>query len=800
MESKQASCFYATVGEMIGDHSLTTDQIIATAGYYAPGDGGASLYMIREGRLPEDGGSILTLANGKQAHLLPVDRIHYKQFGAVGDGTNDDGVQIKAAHTFANSQSLPVVCPSGEYWIKQTYEIPIETDVSWGQTIFHLDERFNTLEAPRFRVISKHKPVEIELDEAQKAELLASLRPGTTLLPMLAEYKNCLVFVVDEKDRIGVRAGYDGSISWSKEEFFYVEEQGRLIGDLAWTFSDYTKLVAYPCDESYLTVDGGTFYLSGDIPGDTYEGYFYNGFTISRSRTTIRNQWVGLEKGRKDIARNPRHGFYQFERVYDVGLENIRLLPWVHTRPGQDRNTFQGTYGIGGRRALHATLRNVTAEGSWEDWGVIGTNLFKNFTIENCRLNRIDVHFHCWNISIRNSEIGYRGITLCGGGELVIDNTKRYGDTFISFRPDYGARWDGPILIRDCTLMAEGKQPEAVVLDFQPADHDYRYPVGFGRTIQVEGFTFRYSGKLGDEEQTARLMQLPAFSMISSTGERFFFPHLLDFRNIQVVGRQRGIRLFNIFAPSGFHTGKPGGFTGDRLAANCYMRFENIPGEKVEPQYPLSAAHVNFGIDGIQAAKHEDEFSLYPKMEFVNVGDFFGRFKGVAADISFKSSVIRGVDAASAEGPLRGRIHFEQCEFAADVHDDGRPLTFLDSELGTYFRDCTIHVPLVNGTPRPDLLDRYDFIEVNSRLRYYHSNTKLSRALHDYFNQSGQPVLPEFTSMLRSHHGEDSEWMARRQGTTEQRPPASAFLSVPGFQYYDTELERIVAWNGSRWV
>lgn len=799
MEFKQSACFYATVAEMLKDSTIAVGQIVATAGYYEPGDGGASLYIIRLSQLSEDGGSILTLENGLQAHLLPVDRIHYKQFGAVCDGMNDDGVQIKAAHAYANSLNLPVVCHSGEYWIKQTYDITIQTSVSWEQTVFHLEERYNSLSAPRFRVVSKHRPVEIELDAEQKAELLADLRPGTTILPMLAKYKNCLVFVVDEQDRIGVRAGYDGTISWSREEFFYVEESGRIVGDLAWAFSDYSKLTAYPCDESYLTIEGGTFYLSGDNPGDTYEGYYYNGFAINRSRTIVRNQWVGLEKGREDIARNPRHGFYQFERVYDVCLENVRLLPWVYARPGQDRHTFQGTYGIGGRRALYATLRNVTAEGSWEDWGVIGTNLFKNFTIENCRLNRIDVHFHCWNMSIRNSEIGYRGITLCGGGELVIENTKRYGDTFISFRPDYGARWDGPILMRDCMLMTEGKQAEAVVLDFQPVDHNYQYAVGFGRTIQVDRFTFRYSGKTGEEEQTARLMRLPAFSKISVTGERLFFPNFLDFRNIQVIGRRRGVRLFNISDPSGLHTGKPGGFRDDRLQTNCYIRFENIQSEKVEPQYPQSTAHVNFWMDGLRGTEHEDEFSLYPKIEFIQVGDFFGHFKGVAADISFKSCIIRGIDTM-ADKALRGRIQFDQCDWEADVRDDGQPLSYLESELGTYFRDCVIHVPLVDGKPRPDLVGRYDFIEVNSRLRYYHSNTSLSTSVKNYYSEIGQPVLPEFTAMLRSHHGEDSEWMARRHGTTEQRPQPSAFRSVPGFAYYDTELEQIVVWNGAKWV
>ena len=88
----------------------------------------------------------------------------------------------------------------------------------------------------------------------------------------------------------------------------------------------------------------------------------------------------------------------------------------------------------------------------WVAWGVFGTNLNKNFRVENCRLNRIDVHFHCWNLYIRDCDIGFKGISVTGGGNLFVDNTTRHGNSFISFRRDYGAKWDGGIRLRGCTL------------------------------------------------------------------------------------------------------------------------------------------------------------------------------------------------------------------------------------------------------------------------------------------------------------------------------------------------------------
>src|SRR5690606_8329304 len=130
------------------------------------------------------------------------------------------------------------------------------------------------------------------LSPQARAAFLSKLKPGVKIISELAGYKNCLVTVADEGDQIGVRAGREGQ-SWDREELFYVEEHGRIIGDIAWEFKDYTSLTAFPCSDSYLVVEGGTFYVSGDNPGETYNGYWRGGISVTRSRTIIRDQWVG---------------------------------------------------------------------------------------------------------------------------------------------------------------------------------------------------------------------------------------------------------------------------------------------------------------------------------------------------------------------------------------------------------------------------------------------------------------------------------------------------------------------------
>ncbi|MDF2715696.1 MAG: hypothetical protein K0R28_2621 [Paenibacillus sp.] len=787
-----------TLVELKNAPGLSEGMIIRTTGYYAEGDGGGAEYILKADSMLADGGSVIDLPNGLQAHLLPVAGVNYKMFGAKGDGKQDDGVQIKQAHAYANRSGVPVVNLSGEYWIKETNLISILTNVQWGHTKFHIDESFNSKSNPRFQVSSRKSSGPIALDTATKASLVAKLKPGTAIIPELANYKNCLVVVADSNDKIGFRYGekYDGQ-SWAREELFYVEEHGRIIGDLAWKFKDYTSLTAYPCDDNYLVIDGGTFYMSGDSPGKNYEGYKHNGFVVKRSRTIIRNQWVGLEPGKADVALDPRQGFYTFTYVYDVLLENVRLIPWEQNRGGQGKDVPAGTYGIGGNRILCATFRNVTAEGSQVHWGVFGTNLNKNFRVESCRLNRIDVHFHCWNLYVRDSEIGRFGLTVTGGGNLFIDNTTVMGNNFINFRNDFGSKWDGHIRLRNCRLVVTNVNSDATGLLFNPGDFDYKYPIGYGRTIKVEDFIFDFTGS-PEAKSVCRLMKISAFSKMKH-GERLFFPYRIEFVNVAVAGREQGVRLLEIRNPYSFDLGKKGGYDGQRIETNCHMRFANIQTEKLPPQPSQSTTQVHFLLQSAGTDGYEDETALYPRIEFVNCGEFFGHMQSGAADVSFQDCTIRGLDAYEG-GPMRGRLTFDRCRFQAAVQDDGKSFYSLDAALGTSFVNCTVEAPLVEGKARPDLLARYGFIDMNRTLRFNHLNTRLSNEITDHYAKAGMPAEPEFIEMLGSHHESEGDRMLRRRGTEGQRPDPSLLGTKAGFGYYDTDANQMIVWNGSGWT
>ena len=761
---------YATVQALRSQRKLREGELAETAGFHVPGDGGAALYLIQKPgtEIQPNGADLIALQKGLVAVLLEAETVNYRMFGAVGDGTHDDGVQIKQAHEYANTHRIPVVNLSGEFWIKQTNNIPITTNVHWGKTTFHMDEKYNDRRTPRFVVRNDEPSQTLDLDAETKASLLAQIKPGVQIIPELAPYAGHLISVADSEDRIGIRAGESYSKrGWAREELFYVEEEGRIIGDIAWEFKNFTSVTATPCNDNYLVIEGGGFHFSGDPPGDGSTGYQHHGISIQRSSTIIRQQWMGLEKGKRDISLEPRRGFYVLSGVYDVTLENIRAMPWEKNRRDRDKAVRHGTYGIGGGRMLNCTFRNLTAEAGRVAWGVFGTNLNKNFRLENCRLNRVDVHFHCWNLYISNCTIGIKGITVTGGGDLFIDNTTRHGNNFIGFRRDYGAKWDGHIRLRGCTLKPSGTRRVSVISQ-RPSDFDHKYPVGYARTVTIEDMVIDYSGARDSSERRGSrgdrssrgnrgsrgacwLMDIARFSK-TEENTRLFFPHRIEFRNIVVEGREQGVRLIRIPDPCHFDLRRNGAYDGNQLSPNCTMIFDNVQLEKLTPQSPEDTDQVHLAIGGQDALDYADARALYPKIRFTDCEHVSVYLGHCIASAVFERCSVNTITAPD----LRGELVFDNCRLQPNVQQTPADLYTVESTLGTRFTNCTIHAPIVDGKPDPGMVNRIGFLKINRSMRHYHLNTALGNEVMNHLKNKGVALAPGFIAKLKSHHeGED---------------------------------------------
>ncbi len=719
-----------------------------TLGFRMPGDGGDALYSIRklvEGETP-DGMAILRLTDGLVAELVESVSVNYRMFGAISDGKSDDGLAIRAAHAWANAHDLPVAQRSGEFWIGDTHGIQIQTPVNWGKTVFHIDERTNSKSEPRFVVSNDRPTVDIPLDEDLKAALIDRIRPGVQLVPELAPWAGHLLTVTDANDRIGIRAGNYSKRGWAREELFYVEEEGRIIGDIAWEFRDFTSVRATPCNDSVLVVEGGTFYFSGDSPQNSSPGYHHHGILIQRSRTIVRDQWMGLEPGKSDDSMEPRRGCYILSGVYDVTLENIRCMPWEKNRDGKDRDVAHGTYGIGGARMLNCTFRNLTAEAGWVSWGVFGTNLNKNFRIENCRLNRIDVHFHCWNLMIRDCDIGFKGISVTGGGDLLIENTVRHGNSFVNFRTDYGSRWDGRVQLRGCTLRPTG-EGDVAVLSYRPRDFDYQYQIGYGRDIEIEDLRIDYAAAPASAAP-CWLLKAADFSR-TSDGSRLFFPRRIAFRRVRVVGRDQGVRLLRLPDPAHFDLGVEGSEENGLVRSNCEILCEEVQLERLTSAGPddIDSAHLLIG--GEEEIDYADPLALFPRLHFKDCDGLSVLLMNCVARVSLERSTLNQVRAPG----MRGELRFTDCRLRPEVNAMTDGLFYeIPATSEARFTNCILHAPVVAGRPAPELVDRLGILEVNGAVRHYHLNTGLSGDVLAYLTAQGTTLTSDFIARLRNHH------------------------------------------------
>src|SRR5690606_18571926 len=120
---KGSFLFFENVAEMKLEDSLKEGDWVQTGGFYEAGDGGSAEYQIIKSTDKPDEAALIGLKNNLLAQLANVDRLNYKMFGAKSDGKNDDGVQIRAAHNYANKNEIPVENLSGNFWIEKSNNI-----------------------------------------------------------------------------------------------------------------------------------------------------------------------------------------------------------------------------------------------------------------------------------------------------------------------------------------------------------------------------------------------------------------------------------------------------------------------------------------------------------------------------------------------------------------------------------------------------------------------------------------------------------------------------------------------------
>ena len=440
--------------------------------------------------------------------------VSYEDFGAVGDGVTCDFNAIYNAHTYANQYGFRVVGKAGaSYYISPssfTKTIPIKTDTDFCGATFIIDDTGSS--AHKYRglklftvareesLIFKDADADGVVDNSSFANV--TIHRTDTKFEWLEGFlaEKSIVRVISTKHKDFIRHGVNQSSGENRQDVFIVDTDGTLAEDTPVVFEfdgdiKISELHIYSAEETPITVKNGTFInICCKTVSDTsyiskYRSY-YRGFEINRANVTMSNithkmqdepafGYAPQEAGyTKDSLHTnygsrcesyPYYGFFYILGTYNLNITDCTITGHTtyYENKGSTTSTgnstvnpvAMGSYDFVIDRSVGVTFTRViqptpTGLGDKSIWGIMSSNGTKNMTFDSCEINRFDAHRGFFNAKILNSTIGH-SINLVGGGTFYMENSSKLSDSyFISLRGDYGATFEGDVILKDCTHYA----------------------------------------------------------------------------------------------------------------------------------------------------------------------------------------------------------------------------------------------------------------------------------------------------------------------------------------------------------
>lgn len=320
-----------------------------------------------------------------------------------------------------------------------------------------------------------------------------------------------LIRVTNTLHRDFVRHGANQDKGYARTDVFLVSTDGTISEEtpIVYEFDNISKIEIFRTDDEPITFENGNFIniCCRTVAETTYttpagiktiyackwRGY-QRTLGIFRTNVTMRNLHHEMED-EPDVGWNPtgsgykkdnkhqnfgsRHEsypYYGFFYIYNTyNFHAFDSIITGHTVYYEDKPATastggsipdpvpMGTYDLIIEYSSHVYLKNVkqvnsstpnTGLGDGRYWGIMSSNGARNISFEDCDINRFDAHRGFWNAELTNVNIGH-SFQVVGGGTLLAKNvTKITKSNFIMFRGDYGATFNGDIILEDCTMQA----------------------------------------------------------------------------------------------------------------------------------------------------------------------------------------------------------------------------------------------------------------------------------------------------------------------------------------------------------
>lgn len=425
-------------------------------------------------------------------------KVHYSDFGAVGDGVADDFFAVKAAHDYANEQKLPVFADEGcSYRFgKGSGEntISIMTDTCWHGARLIFDDSEMQADMPEYRtpiftVCSEHKLLSYTAEDSP----IKSIKKGDSSLGFAPGYRAMVVLYNDNVRHYIRNAGRISDNGTAQHELVMVDKDGNVDEStpLQWTYDVITRLEVINVEDSPITISGSTDGSQGVIQtvsnhSLTDSKYMSRVIKIMRSNTTVKNvRHIITDEDLSDTGA-PYDGFTHVMRCENVTFENLTFQRY------KVFNTYYRSYEISGTLANNVSWKNCNMSnffapnGYTIHQGMMGTNYCKNLVFDGVEFNTFDCHHGCYNVTLKNSRLVY--VSAIGEGTLRVENCEFYicdHCVMIWLRSDYGTTWYGDLILDGIRVKYSDRNQHITLVNAWWMDHWFGYPCKLPKNIYL---------------------------------------------------------------------------------------------------------------------------------------------------------------------------------------------------------------------------------------------------------------------------------------------------------------------------
>jgi hypothetical protein len=327
------------------------------------------------------------------------------------------------------------------------------------------------------------KPVPLKIERLTRDQDRLDVRPAV----------DCLVLVENRNRKIFIRRGLNQTDGTGQREVFILRRDGSIEGLIDWDYDTITRIEARPIDPEPLVVRGGMFTnIANRMVQEVGYNYWGRNIRILRSNTEI--DGVSLRVTGETEVGHPYSGFLNIQQCANVTLRNCSIdsRKTYRTIGTAGKPVSMGSYGYNASLAVNFRMIGCTMENinDRSRWGVIGSNFMKNILLEDCMLSRMDVHQGVsGTYIIRRTTLGYAGLNAIGRGRLIVEDSTLHGGHLITFREDYGATWEGDVLIRNSRWIPNAGARARPVMFGMSNDgmHDFGYPCSMPHRIEIDG-------------------------------------------------------------------------------------------------------------------------------------------------------------------------------------------------------------------------------------------------------------------------------------------------------------------------